>query len=480
MNKNLDEDILGELSSMEPDAKEFISSFDYDKWIFEEDIKVDMAHVVMLIEEDIIPKEEGIKILQILRNLKFSDLDRKEDVHVAKEDKLSELIGHETAGWLHTARSRNDEVATCIRMKLRNELLSLSKLLAEFIETIINFADENFETIMPGYTHLQHAEPTTIAHHFLSHAFSLSRDLDRILECLDRTNKSPLGSCAFTSTSFDINTNRTCELLGFDNVMENSIDASSSRDFLLESSSSINMLFINLSRISEELILWSTSEFNLVEIPSEFTSTSSIMPQKKNPDVLELIRAKSGGAIGSCVSISSILKALPYAYNRDLQEVTPHIWRAVSDCKNAVAMIDNIISDLEINENRLEKLASEGMTGATEIANFLVNERNIPFRKAHSIVAEFVEKELSIDKIAKELKIDSESLRNIIEPLRIVKNKNISFSPKPEMCMKQSKMLKEKLKNSKNDIEDRVESVKEAEKNLDELVLTYLGDEDEN
>ncbi len=373
---------LGQISE---NVLEFISSREADQWIFEADLLVDRAHLVMLKERGLISSEDFSEIVEALGKIVESKLGEGEDVHEAIEAELISRIGT-VGGRMHTGRSRNDEVATCIRIALRDQVLSLMEELRVLAQVLVKKAEENTETIVPGFTHLQHAQPTTLAHHLLAHADAFFRDFDRLKDTYPRVNLSPLGAAAFASTGFDIDRERTAQLLGFEGLVENSMDAVSTRDFILEVMSELAILMTNLSRLAEEIILWSTSEFGYLEIDDLFASTSSIMPQKKNPDTAELVRGKTGSVIGSLVSALTICKALPMSYNRDLQEVTPNLWRSVSLSRSAVRIMAGCIDSAVFNHDRLEINASAGFSTATEIADSLVRVTRIPFRTAHQIV----------------------------------------------------------------------------------------------
>jgi argininosuccinate lyase len=376
---------LGDISS---EVLDFISSRDADLWIAEADVLVDMAHLLMLYERGLIQREDCARILTALKELLaegFDVLGEGEDIHEAIEAYVIERVGP-AGGRMHTARSRNDEVATCIRIALREQMLGLMDELLQMIDVLVQLADETRERIIPGYTHLQHAQPTTLAHHLLAHADALIRDLERFEDAYERVNLSPLGAAAFASTGFEIDRHMTCELLGFSGIVENSMDAVSGRDFALEVLADTSILMINLSRIAEEIILWSTAEFGYVEVDDLFASTSSIMPQKKNPDTAELVRAKSGTVIGSMVGALSICKALPMSYNRDLQELTPHIWRGIGAARSSLRVMKGCMSTLRFDFERLERSSTDGFTTATELADSIVRITGIPFRTAHQIV----------------------------------------------------------------------------------------------
>ena len=372
------------LGNISDDVLEYISSRDPDKRIFEADILVDKAHLIMLKEHGLISPEDSSKIIEALNSVEEKDLGEGEDVHEAIEALIISRVGV-LGGRMHTARSRNDEVATCIRLALRTQMLDLLDEILSLVETLVELAGKNTETIIPGYTHTQHAQPTTLAHHLLAHADAYARDLERLKGCYKRVNLCPLGAAAFASTGFSINRNRTSQLLGFDGLVENSMDAVSARDFILEVLSDLSILMVNLSRLAEEIILWSTSEFSYLELDNHFASTSSIMPQKKNPDTAELARAKAGSVMGSLVSALSICKALPMSYNRDLQEVTPHLWRSMDWARSTVRILDGCVSTLKFNKARLLESSAAGFSTATELADSLVRITGMPFRVAHLI-----------------------------------------------------------------------------------------------
>ncbi len=386
-------DILrrGRLSSTpDEDMINFTSSMSADKWIFEADILVDMAHTVMLHEQGIIKEDYCSAILRGLLKIRedgIEALDHSyEDIHISLESRLIDMVGEDIGGRMHSGRSRNDEVATCIRIRLRDELLSLAEELIELQSTLLDKASGNIETIMPGFTHLQHAQPTTFAHHIVAHSDAIGRDIDRVTEAFLRMNKCPLGSAAFASTGFDLDRNRTCRLLGFDDLLDNSMDAVSTRDFLIESVSVMANIMVDLSRMAEEIIIWSSSEFSFIELDDMYASTSSIMPQKKNPDSAELVRGKTGTVIGSLMSLLSICKALPLSYNRDLQEATPNVWNAVTITRSAVRISKGMISSMKVNTGSMAEKSVMGFTTATELADTIVRSCNIPFRTAHQIV----------------------------------------------------------------------------------------------
>ncbi len=376
---------LGESSR---DVLDYLSSREADEHIFEADLLVDRAHLVMLREQGLISGEVCTRIMAALDDLMEEGsqfLGTGEDVHEAIEAYVLARVGPE-GGRMHTGRSRNDEVATCIRLALRSQMLDLMQELLSLISTLVRLAEKHTNSIIPGFTHTQHAQPTTLAHHLLAHADAAGRDLSRLEDAYLRVNQSPLGAAAFASTGFRIDRQRTCRLLGFDGLVENSMDAVSTRDFILEVLADLSILMVNASRLAEELVLWSTSEFGYLELDNLYASTSSIMPQKKNPDTAELARGKTGSVLGSLMAALSICKGLPMSYNRDLQEVTPHIWRALDWARSTVRILDGCVSSLKFNLERLETSSGAGFSTATEIADSLVRTTGMPFRTAHSIV----------------------------------------------------------------------------------------------
>jgi len=374
------------LGGISGEVLEYLSSREADRRIFRADLLVDRAHLIMLKEQGLITPEECARILQALGQLRLENLGEGEDVHEAIEAYVLARVGI-LGGRMHTGRSRNDEVATCLRLALREELLGLLEELLAMVEALVSLSREHTESVMPGFTHTQHAQPTTLAHHLLAHADALLRDMDRLEEGYRRINCSPLGAAAFASTGFKIDRQRTCQLLGFDGLVENSMDAVSARDFILEALAYLSILMVNLSRLAEEIILWSSPEFGYLELDNAFATTSSIMPQKKNPDTAELARAKAGSVLGSLVSGLAICKGLPQSYNRDLQEVSPHMWRAVDWTRSSVRILQGVLVTMRFDLKRLEKMSGEGFSTATELADCLVRKTGMPFRTAHKIVA---------------------------------------------------------------------------------------------
>jgi argininosuccinate lyase len=367
-------------------ARGFLSSMDADERLFGADLAVDRAHVVMLVEQDIIDDESTSAILEALADIEqtgYAALDG-EDIHAAIETAVIERVGI-AGGRMHTARSRNDEVATCIRHRLREDLLDAAEATLVLREALVGEARAHAETTMPGYTHRQPAQPTTVGHFLSSYAQALARNTDRLCQAYDRTNRSPLGAAAFAGTPFDVDRERTAELLGFDSVLRNSMDAVSTRDFLVEAASALATLSVTLSGLATDLVEFATDDY--VEIDDDYASTSSIMPQKKNPDTLELVRASAGNASAGLNGLLTTLKGLPRAYNRDLQEATPHIWSAVDAVVPATEVAAGAVATATWDEEALTAAASDGFSTATGVADLLAMH-GIPFRTAHEILAQ--------------------------------------------------------------------------------------------
>lgn len=461
--------------SMTSDAASFTSSMEFDKRIFMADIKCNMAHTTMLKEQKIIPAEDADKIVSALKKLESEGIEALnldpsiEDIHMALENYVTEEIG-EAAGFMHTAKSRNDQVATDLRLVLKEEIEGIKADLLRFLDEILDMASKNTKTIMVGYTHLQHAQPTTFAHHLLAYANELRRDYERLADAQKRVDMCPLGAAALTTTSFPIDRDRTRELLGFERLMENSLDAVSSRDFIAETVFALSMLASNLSKICEELVLWSTYEFGMIEIGNEYSSTSSIMPQKKNPDVAEVARAKTGVVYGELVTIMTILKALPHSYNRDLQEVTPHLWSAMDTAGSMLNITCDMLSSVKFKKERGVELAEANFSTATELADLMVREKNLPFRVAHQIVGRTVTEAIDqgmkpgeidskfLDKVSMELKgktlgIDEALVKKALDPYEVIKTRRAIGGSSPEAVKEVISHLRDFVAGEKDEVQ---------------------------
>ncbi|MBP3207092.1 MAG: argininosuccinate lyase [Campylobacter sp.] len=383
--------------------EKFNASIEFDKNLYFEDITGSIAHATMLGECGIITKNESKKIIkgleQILKefeNGKFEIKISDEDIHMAVEKRLGEIIGAELGGKLHTARSRNDQVATDFRRFVLHSNLEISKLLLNLITSFNEIAKANLNTLMPGYTHLQHAQPVSLAQHLMAYAFMFKRDFDRLISSYERNNFSPLGSAALAGTPHKINRNQTAELMGFKAPLSNSMDGVSDRDFALEILFNISVIFTHTSRLCEELILWSSQEFGFITISDKFSTGSSIMPQKKNPDVAELIRGKTGRVYGNLMALLTTMKALPLAYNKDMQEDKVGVFDSVEQAKNSLVILNEMLETTKFNEENMLKATKTGHLSATDLADFLVREKNMPFRQAHFITGKCVAKAESL------------------------------------------------------------------------------------
>ena len=390
---------LGRLSGERTgEMMHFLSSMRSDRYIADADILVDLAHVLMLEKQKIIDHDIAKQLLSALLELYDEGIpeevfdDRFEDVHAGIESLLIESVGVDVGGRMHMGRSRNDEVATCIRIKLREELLKQLSALLKVRKVLIALAEKHSDTVMPGFTHMQHAQPTTLAHHLLAYEQAFSRDFDRLKEGYVRVNLSPLGAAAFASTGYPINREFTADILGFDGLVTNTMDAVATRDFALETLAGLSILMADMSRLCEELIIWSTSFVKFVSLDDAFCSTSSIMPQKKNPDTAEIMRARTGSVFGAFSAALMIVKGLPMSYNRDLQELTPNIWHGLQDAKESLRLLIEMLSSAEFDTDRMKEEAGKGFSTATELADTLVRSYGLPFRTAHSIVGRAVQK----------------------------------------------------------------------------------------
>ena len=376
-------------------VNDFNSSISFDKRMYKVDIKGSIAHATMLGEAGIIDKSEADKIVENLR-LILADLEsgapeidyEAEDIHMFVEAVLTERIG-ETGKRLHTARSRNDQVALDIRMYLMEEIDEVMALTRKLVEQIAKTAEENIDTVMPGYTHLQHAQPVTFAHYILAYAQMFMRDCDRLADTKKRTNVMPLGSCALAATTYPINRHRVAELLGFDAVTENSMDGVSDRDFVIELASDLSILMMHLSRFSEEVILWCSSEYAFAELDDAFSTGSSIMPQKKNPDIAELVRGKTGRVYGDLTTLLTMMKGLSLAYNKDMQEYKEAIFDALDNTEICIELFTSMLATLTVNREKMLESARHGFLNATDCADYLVR-RGMAFRDAYKITGALV------------------------------------------------------------------------------------------
>lgn len=373
----------------------FNSSISFDSKMYRQDICGSMAHAAMLEAKGIITSDDAEKIQKGLEEI-LADIDSGaleidmscEDIHMFVEKVLTEKIG-DAGKKLHTARSRNDQVALDLRLYMRDETKEIISLVKELIGAVVSLAKENVETIMPGYTHLQRAQPITFAHHILAYAMMFRRDVTRLEDALSRMNVSPLGSCALAGTTYDTDRQMTAKTLGFDGVMKNSIDGVSDRDYCIELQSAFATIMMHLSRFSEEIILWSSWEFKFVELDDSFTTGSSIMPQKKNSDMAELTRGKCGRVYGNLFATLTMLKGLPLAYNKDMQEDKEAIFDSVETVKMCLRVFAPMVATMTVLKENMYKAAQKGFINATDLADYLV-KKGLPFRTAYKAVGQLV------------------------------------------------------------------------------------------
>jgi len=376
-------------------VNDFNSSIRFDSRMYKDDIEGSIAHATMLGECGIIAMQESLEIIgglkEILADLESGKLQfdpEAEDIHMFIEAELTKRIG-DSGKRLHTARSRNDQVALDIRLYLRHEIADIKKLLVNLLETILQKAQEHTKTVMPGYTHLQRAQPITFAHHLLAYAQMFKRDITRLEDCARRMNECPLGSGALASTTYPINRERTAQLLGFSTPTQNSLDGVSDRDFCIELASALSIIMTHLSRFSEEIILWCSWEFKFIELDDAFSTGSSIMPQKKNPDVAELVRGKTGRVNGDLVALLTMMKGLPLAYNKDMQEDKEAIFDAVDTVKLCLNTFMPMIATMRVLPENMRAAAAKGFINATDCADYLVR-KGLPFRDAYKITGQLV------------------------------------------------------------------------------------------
>jgi argininosuccinate lyase len=376
-------------------ADEWAASISFDKKLYREDITGSLAHARMLAAQGIISGEDAALIesglREILDEIESGEIEfdyATEDIHMSVESLLTERIG-DAGKRLHTARSRNDQVATDIRLYMKNEIIRDAELLSALRETLLELAEKHTETVMPGYTHLQHAQPVSLAFHLMAYYQMFSRDADRLRDCYKRTDFLPLGSGALAGTSYDTDRKFLAKELDFSGITANAMDAVSDRDFLLEYLATVSICMMHLSRFCEELILWSSGEFSFVEMHDAFSTGSSIMPQKKNPDMAELIRGKTGRVYGDLTALLTIMKGLPLAYNKDMQEDKEPIFDAAETLAGCLAVFTDMIRAMKVNTARMAKSAKSGFMNATDAADYLA-KKGIPFRECHEIIGRIV------------------------------------------------------------------------------------------
>ncbi len=405
--------------------EEFNASISFDKRMYKEDIAGSCAHCKMLAKQGIIADNEKDIIIEGLKKIEkeidngefvFSISD--EDIHMSIEKRLIQIVGA-VGGKLHTARSRNDQVAVDVRLYLRREVSVIKEMMTSLQHTIVILAEKNKNVIFPGYTHLQRAQPVLFGHHMMAYYEMFKRDIERLNECFNRINVLPLGAGALAGTTFPIDRHFVAQELGFPKVTENSLDTVSDRYFIIELNFVISMIMMHLSRFAEEIVIWSTTEFGFITLDDRYSTGSSIMPQKKNPDAAELLRGKTGRVYGNLIGILTVMKGLPLAYNKDTQEDKEGVFDSVDTIKIALTVFEGMISTMKINEEKMKSAIYEGFTNATDVADYLA-KKGLPFRDAHKVVGEIVLYCETNKKLISEMKLEeykkfSELFENDVE-----------------------------------------------------------------
>lgn len=441
-------------------AKAFNSSIGVDKEMVEEDIEGSIAHVTMLSETGILSCEEKQEIieglLEIWEEIRNGTLvidEHSEDIHFFIEEKLTERIPH-SGKKLHTARSRNDQVVTDLRLFVKRRLVKINRTLQSLIETLADTSKQHLTTVCPGYTHLQRAQPVTLAHHLMAYAQMFLRDLKRIQDAISRMDECPLGAGALATTTYPIDRFRTSELLGFDRPMRNSMDAVSDRDFVLETEFCLTMAMMHLSRLSEELIIWSSSEFSMIELDDSLSTGSSIMPQKKNPDMAELIRGKAGTMTGILVGYLSTMKGLSLSYNKDLQEDKKGLFEGLEMVNDALVVMEKLIETMTVHREAMALKVQSGYLEATDIADYLVR-KGLPFREAYQIVGGLVLEaktqnidfqDMTLSDFTRHSSLFERDVFEEIRPIEMVKRRSVYGGPAPEAVQQQIAETLDELK----------------------------------
>ena len=466
---------------------DYVSSLNDDMEIALYDILGSQAHTIMLYENKIITKKEIKKILKGLENLKKEKFEKKsssEDIHELIESLIIKRIGIDAGGKMHTARSRNDQVALDIRMKIRDDINIVCQCLLDTIKSLVLLAKKHQETIIPLYTHLQQAQVGLFSHYLLSYADALFRDLDRLYVTYGRVNENPLGAGPIGGTSIPIDRQSTGKMLGLKGIVENSIDATTTRDSMVEYISAVAILMTNLSRISKDFSIWSTSEFSFLELSDEFTSPSSVMPQKKNPDILEITRGKTSQVIGSLTSMLSTIQGLPSGYSRDLQQINPSIWSASKIAISALLIMESMLKTVVINKKNMRKAAEDGYLIALDLAEKLVHH-DISFRKSHQIIGRVVKlahksgkpisklNESEVKKVIKDKKVSLKLLMELIRTTTLTSSLHERKSQGSSGISEQKRMIKDrmgKINAYQRGIKNRSNQVQNSLNNLNRKV----------
>jgi argininosuccinate lyase len=482
---------------LDENAFNFMTSIDDDNAILHYDILGSEAHTIMLYEIGFLTLIDLKKILQGLEEAKTNpnvlSTDSYEDIHEALEAFIIKKAGNSSGGKMHTGRSRNDQVVLDIHMKIREDINDICTATMDLIGSLLEKASENIETIMPMYTHLQQAQIGTFCHFLLSYVDALFRDTDRLVIAYGKVNRSTLGACAVGGTSINIDRNKTAALLGFDGIVINSIDATYSRDTLIEFATALSILITTLARMAEDFIIWSTVEFGYIDISDKYSSTSSAMPQKKNPDAMELVRAKAATAIGNMITMFSIVKSLPSGYSRDLQDLKPVLWRTSTVALESTKMMNAVIKSVNVHKERMKEVADNSYAISLDIAEQLVIRKGIPFRSAHKIIGALVERaanknniplkmlqkediEAALTKIESNLQPDEVSqIVKEITPNKALELRVSLGSPNPKQQEDMIDSSHNKLAGYIQELSKRKKDITAAFDNLSSIVNRYLN-----
>ncbi len=440
-------------------TNDFNSSIHFDSRMYKQDIQGSIAHAKMLGKQEIITEQEAKDIVEELSKIS-NDIETgkleidyaAEDIHMFIESELTKRLSN-AGKKLHTARSRNDQVALDIRMYLKDEITEIKKLLKELIKVLLDKAEENLKTVMPGYTHLQRAQPITFAHHLMAYVEMILRDISRLEDTYKRTNIMPLGNGALAGTTYNIDREYVKNLLGFDDITKNSLDGVSDRDFIIELASNISIIMMHLSRFSEEIILWCSWEFRFIELDDAFSTGSSIMPQKKNPDIAELIRGKTGRVYGDLQTLLTFMKGLPLAYNKDMQEDKEAIFDSIDTVKICLITLIPMIETLKVNKEKMKEASLKGFINATDCADYLV-KKGLAFRDAYKIIGNLVAYCIDKDKTLESLSMEEykninsifdEDVYKYIDLINCVNNRKVEGGPSPDTVIERIKTIKDEM-----------------------------------
>ncbi len=476
------------------EVEDFLQSIEVDKQMVFEDIWGSQAHAIMLAKQEIITNNDLGKILYWLEkaredfvNGSFSLDASSEDVHMNVEKYLIQGAGQEYGGKLHTARSRNDQVLTDAKLYIRSRILQVKKRLIDLQKIFLELAADNIETTMPGFTHTQHAQPITLAYWATAYVSMFLRDTRRLDNAYHIVDTNPLGSCALAGSSFPIDRRLTTKLLGFRDVHRHSLDVISSRDFIGETLFALTTLMNNLSRLAEEIVYWSTYEFDMIELDDSYSAGSSIMPQKKNPCVAELTRARTGRVYGAMMQFLTMMKGIPMGYNRDLQEDKPPLWEALDILEKSLSVAAGSVSTMKINKDRMEELSGANFSSATELANYLVREQNLTFRECHHIVGtlvgelhkngntfmDFEEVEALLSQYG--VKVSREEMRQIFDPGHNIYNFKSLGSTSPDETLNMIEDFKIQLSNDLDKLEEQEQKIDQAKAHMNVIISDVLA-----